>query len=212
MSIAASVIINRVQETLLDQTDTYWDTPELLDYLNAAITGLTLVKPDAFTITAQVALTTGTSTQTIPAAGYQFFDIVNNVSPTVMAVREIERNHLDNADPNWRSITANYIAHYFADVRNPEVFHVFPVPNVVVTVEMVYAATPPRLILTTDIISVDSVYENPLYHYTLGEAYSKNAKRGDVTKAQMYYNLFFTLLGQKQQVQVSYAPKVPDSK
>lgn len=207
MAVTAQQIIDRAKETLLDPNATRWTEPELLDYLNAGIKAIVTNKPDAFLVTADVALTPNSSRQSIPTGALQLVDIVRVVDEGG-AVRQIDRGTLDKMDPDWHS-TSGVPKHFTQDVRNPKEFYVYPVPVTAVQVEMVYAGVPADIIIS-DPIPVDDIYENALYYWILAYAYAKNTKRGDMSKTGNYLNMFSKSIGVKSQTQFSFAPQQPE--
>lgn len=209
MTIAASVIIDRCEKTLLDDTNVLWSAAELLDYLNAAISALVTIKPDTYVLTASFTLTNATPKQTLPAGGLQLFEVTRNISPVTTSITQSERNHLNHINNAWPA-TAGTPAHFMHDERNPKLFYIYPQPaSGTNTVEIVYSALPTRLTAVGDTVPVDDIYENPLYYYVLALAYAKNAKRGDNIKMNNYLTLFSSSLGLRNQVQFPRSPKTP---
>ncbi len=211
MAIPTTVVLNRVQETLLDETGIYWDEPELLDYINAAISSLCLIKPDTYTVTDEVVLTLNNTRQELPENGFQFFDVTRNLFPKKSVVTIVERNQLDHADPDWHDKLSNKIQHYVYEEVNPTVFHVYPAPNTPgQSVELVYAVSPDRIDSSLDSFPLQDIYETPIYFMTLSFAYGKNAKRGDLVKSKNYYDMFAQSIGLRSQTQYQLGPRVPD--
>lgn len=214
MSILASVIISRAQTTLLDATGVLWPQAELLDYLNAGITAIIAVKPDANTATASFTVTNGQAKQTIPSDGIEFLDVVRNLSGTGTAIRQIERNHLNHIAPTWpNTATTGDILHYMHDKRNPTIFYIYPQPSSGThNVELVYTQLPARLTSVSQTLPIADIFEGPLHNYVVAYAYAKNAKRGDLTKAQAYFAMFANSIGARTQAQFEFAPKTPDER
>lgn len=208
MALQASVVLNRAETTLFDDTNVRWSAAELLDYLNAAISAVMINKPDAYALTSNVPLVVGSSKQEIAAAALQLVDIhrVTNGG----AMRQIQRNHLDHTNQDWHT-TSGVPKHFVLDPRNVRVFWVYPVPSVATSVEMTVYSTPTRLTAASDLIPFNDLYENPLYYYTVGMAYAKNTTRGDLAKATAYFTLFANSIGAKSQVQFALSPMPPGS-
>ena len=55
-TIAASVILNRASQTLIDETGGTWSPSEMLGHLNAGISATVSRKPDTSTLTEYVTL------------------------------------------------------------------------------------------------------------------------------------------------------------
>jgi hypothetical protein len=207
----ASVVINRAQKTLLDETEVLWSETELLDYINAGISAIVAVKPDEYVVTESFTLTNAQTKQTIPTGARYLLEITRNLSPSVKAITQVERNHLNHANEDWAA-TAGVPRHFMYDGdRNPNIFYIYPQPaSGTNTVEMVYAGTPTRLTAVSDTIPIDDVFENPLYFFTLAMAYAKNAKRGDLSKTSNYLSLFANAIGAQGQVEVNFTPGTPN--
>lgn len=214
MTIAASVIISRVQTTLLDLTGVLWTQAELLDYLNAGINAIVAVKPDVSVATATFAVTNASAKQTIPSDGLELLDVVRNLSTTGTAIRQVERNHLNHISPTWaKTSTTGDILHYTHDKRNPTIFYIYPQPaSGTNNIELVYAQIPARLTLVSQSIPIADIYESPLHNYVVAYAYAKNAKRGDLTKAQAYFAMFANSIGARTQAQFMFSPDTPNEK
>lgn len=206
MTIAASVVIRRAQKTLFDETGVMWPEDELLDYLNAGVNAICANKPDAFVKNEIVALAPD-SKQTIPAGGIQLLDVIRNAGGR--AIRQTDRNHLDHSNPEWHNDVGSSVKHFMHDKRDPKRFYVWP-RVAGGSVELSYAAHPPRMASLTSPIPVDDLYETPLHHFVCGNAYAKNSKRGDLNKANAYFTMFVNAIGAKRQVQLAFSPLTPD--
>ena len=205
----ASVVINRAAKTLLDETGVLWSSTELLDYLNTAITAIIAFKPDVYVLTATFTLTNSQAKQTLPSGGLQLLEVTRNLSPSLTAIRQIERNHLNNSNEGWAN-TAGTPSHFMYDGRNDKIFYIYPQPaSGTNQVEIVYSAVPTRLTATTDTLPIDDIYENPLFYYVIGMSYLKNAKRGDLSKSNLYFSLFASGIGARQNVEYTYDPTTP---
>lgn len=206
MAITAQTIIDRAETTLLDTTNVLWSATELLDYLNAGISAIVAAKPDVSVTTGNITLSANTPKQTLPTGGIQLLDIIRNAASPYTAIRQIERNHLNHIDVDWANTTGSVVKHFSYDKRNPKVFWVYPVPSSGISIEAVYAVMPTRLTLASENIPIDDIYENALYFFILALAYAKNAKRGDLFKAQAYFGAFANSIGVRQ-VQYVFSPK-----
>ena len=78
--------------------------------------------------------------------------------------------------------------------RRPNQFWVWPQATAGMTVELVYAAIPPRPSALTDDIAINDGYSGLLIDYLLYRAYSKDAGSGDANLAQNYRQAFYDSL------------------
>lgn len=217
MAVTATQVLDRVEKTLLDETNVQWSRAELLDYLNAGIRYICANKPDAFTVNAAMSLTVNETKQTIPAGGYALLDVVRNMGANGTtigkSIRQIERNHLDHTNEDWHTTTTPaYVQHFSFDKRDPKVFWIYPPRSSTWYVQVVYSGIPAEVDESgNNVIRVDDVYETPLYWYVLALTYMKNSKRGDMNKANGYLQLFGQAVGLKMQMQVAFNPTAPES-
>lgn len=210
MSFLVSDVITTVQTELLESgSGVYWTQPELIDYCDKGIKTLAGLKPDTVANNATYTFINGTATQVIPSDGFLFLDLIKNLSPSVSAIRQVERNHLDHADPNWPAASGTSVLHFTFDPRNPRYFQIYPQSTGTQTAEILYAQTQPTVTALTDSVDIDNVYVPCLVYYTLSMAYSKNTKRQDITKSSSYMALFGNFIGQKMPMQIQFSPKTP---
>lgn len=209
MALAASVIIDRVETVLLDSTNVRWTAAELLDYLNAGITAIVSIKPDSSVFVGSFTLANASSKQTIPSDGTQFLKVSRNLSPATSVITQVEENHLNHAKSDWHN-TVGTPAHFVFDPRLPNKFYIYPQPaSGTNTVELAYVQIPTRLASAASTIPFEDGYETPLFYYTIAFAYAKNAKRGDIMKANSYMNLFYSFFGIKTPTQFQFSPNTP---
>lgn len=207
MSFPASKVVSTVETELLDPDNVYWTDAELIDWLNKGLKTLASQKPDAFAFIAPFTFVAG-STQTIPDDGFEFLDLVRNLTPVVSAIRQVERNHLDHADPNWPATVGTSVLHFTFDPRFPRNFEIYPQATGA-TAQIRYARTIADVTADSDSITLDDVYEPCLVYYVLSMAFSKNTKRQDISKASGFMQLFGQFIGQKMPTQMQFAPKTP---
>lgn len=211
MAITVGTLITRVRATLIDPSPgVYWTDAELIEAVNGAISAVVSAKPDANSVTTAVTLAQNTTKQNIPANGFAFLDAINNAT-SGRAITQVSRNYLDHEDPDWHTTTGTVIKHYTFDERNPNVFYVYPAPSSnSVSINILYSALPARVASTGDTLPLSEIYEDPIYFFTLAEAYAKNTKRGDLNKASSYYSLAYSALGEKTKMQIPYSPRTTE--
>lgn len=208
MALSASTILSRAAKTLLDELGVEWSAAELLDYLNATLRFICLLKPDAYVLNEAVSVVPG-NTQTIPENGYQLLRAICNVidDEDGRAITKIEANHLNRIDPDWPTHVGEVVKHFMFDPRNPTTYSIYPaidfdeVSSPMIRIE--YVATPDS-ITSGQNITIKPIYETPLYWGILAFAYTKNAKRGDIVKENKYISLIAEVLGNKSKVQAFF--------
>jgi len=205
-TITIGTIITRASNTLYDETQVQWPEDELLDYAAAGINAIVAAKPDAYIVSESFALANDTK-QEIPPAGIQLIDVVRNVGGR--QIRHHDRTPFDRFPDNWHDQTGTEVKHFMHDKRDPRRFYVWP-RVASGSVELVYAAHPPRIDDTADLFPLDDLYETALHNYIVGYAYAKSTKRGDMNRANAYFTMFANSIGIKSQVQMAFAPLPPD--
>lgn len=205
-TITIGTIVSRASITLYDETQVQWPETELVDYASAGINAIVAAKPDAYIVSEVFPLANDTK-QEIPASGIQLIDVVRNVGGRQISQRD--RTPFDHFGPNWHSDTGAEVKHFMHDKRDPRHFYVWP-KVASGSVELVYAAHPPRIDAITDLLPIDDLYEGALHNYIVGYAYAKSTKRGDMNRANAYFTMFANSIGIKSQVQMAFAPLPPD--
>lgn len=188
MALLGSDIIGFARGTLLDAAGVAWSDAELLQYLNAGLTSLVSMKPDAYPKVVSLALVAGVW-QDLPADAVLFLDAIANTaggSVTVEAAHEFIRVH-----PGWAADTASANVQYVLfDPRLPTKFSVYPPATAGATVMVKYGAKAARLTATSDSISVPDWYETALWAFVVATALAKNSKRQDLAKTQGFMSTF----------------------
>lgn len=206
MAIAASVILNSVATTLLDEDGIAYPASDLLGYLNEALRTTAFVKPDMYVLQTSVSLVAGIL-QTLPAVGIALLDIPQNASGRV--VTQVDLALLDEANRFWpRGTQQAEVEHFTADPRTPRIFKVYPPNDGTGVVEMMYGAVPAALTSAADEIPVPDSYQYALTCFVLSKAYGKNSKKQDLVKESANMQAWRQALGLKSQAQVAVAPKV----
>lgn len=206
-------IVSRAGTLIQDATNVRWPQAELLDWLNDGQREVVLHKPEASVKNISVALTTGSTKQTIPADGVLLLDVTRNMgsggSTPGNAIRLTTREVLDAQKPTWHT-DANalgYVQHYVYDTRDPKTFYVYPkAPATAWYTEVVYSATPTDCSLGGT-IQIDDIYANALLDYVLYRAYSKDAEyAANANLAIAHYQAFANAIGLKTQSDMSRNP------
>jgi len=195
MTLQASAIITPVRATLLDATGVTWTDAELIGYLNAGVTQLVGLKPDANSVENDVDLVPGVA-QALPANGVLFMDCIRNSTGnrvTVQPIHEFVRTH-----PTWARDAADINTVYVLfDPRLPRNFWVWPPApsDDGMHLPVMYGATPTRIAALTDEIGVPDYWEFALGAFVLARAYAKNSRRHDIVKSKEFMDRFLTLVG-----------------
>lgn len=209
-AILASVTIQRVQTTLLDEASTpgglgvTWNLAanpgELLDYYNASVRLIGLHQPDTITRT-QMLAQVGGARQTVAGT---FVKATSNAAGR--AITPVDMDDMDHMLPDWRTTQAGPTQHYIADNKDSAVYWVYPpaVPGAMVEITRILSPAPVAL---GDANPIDDDYEPVIFWLVMAHAYAKNAKRGDTIKMSQYLTLARQGLGINDPGQIRLQPR-----
>lgn len=218
MTIAASVIFDKVKRILQDETNVRWTVADLVGWFNSAQREVALLKPDALSSNTSKQLAAGTK-QSIPESGLRLLDVIRNLgtdgTTPGLAITGIPRKVLDTTLPDWHSSTPSAVAKRFVfDERDPLTFYVFPPQPATGQgyVELLISLAPTDITVVSNEpsgnLSLPDLYENAIIDHILYRAFSEDSGNPlGAQKAQMHYAAFATALGQKVQAERYYAPK-----
>lgn len=214
MAITAQSVLQRVITTLVDETNVRWTVTELIRYLNDGQREILTYRPDATSTTVTVELIAG-ARQTLPTTAFRLLDVVRNTGGTKAAVRKTDMKLLDAQVPSWQNGTTNtVIKHFMYDLRDIDVFYVYPPAAVGASLEMVVSAKPTEIAeqtgvnLVTGNISVLDLFANALQDYMLFRAFAKDAEyAGNGARATAHYQAFQNGLGVEASATASSSPK-----
>lgn len=184
-------LINRIARDLIDSSNVRWSRPELLDYINDAISATVLRRPDLSRTTTSVA--TSSNEVTLPSDAYQLLS-VNHVGNA--SVQFVDMNKLDQLYPTWRTMTgapSNWTKHDLDE----RVFYLFPAPSAEVNVQLVYSKAI-SVSDETDTFPLLDIYIGVVTDFVKYRAYSKDSQNpSEANQAQMHLQAFAVALGDK---------------
>lgn len=201
MTILASTLIDRLSKQLLDVTNVRWARTELLGWLSVGQRLIVMLQPSATNTIVSVRLAAGTR-QTIPANGWVLLDVLRNMGAAGnapgRAIRLVSRRLMDSYNPNWHSDASSAtVYNCIFDPQDQTSFFVYPPSNGTQYVELNYSAIPADLASEASPISVPDAYEEPLQHYVMFRALTKNAEWAASPTAEQYLTLFNGAMGAK---------------
>ena len=218
----AKDIIDRAKIVLQDtsSTGTRWQNSELQAWLNDAQYAVVLYRPDAKTVNEEFTPVSESSKQTIPTTGLRLIEVIRNTAATstYKAIRLIQRSILDDGVPAWHNATPSVnTEHFVYDERDPKVFYLFPRPNALSRIEIIYSTVPDKVSIvnadetftasaSSTMISLDDIYANALLDFILYRAYSKDAEfAANAVRSNAHLSAFGSSLGVKTRIDGSNA-------
>lgn len=149
MTLNAQATVRRAVEILQDTTSIRWPLNEITRWLNDGQREIVLYRPDAMVTNGALALTSG-SKQSIAAmtpAGAKLIEVVRNSAAPKRAIRDVNREVLDNSSPGWHNLAGvTEILHYMFDERDPRTFYVYPPSSGASSIDVVYSALPTDIV------------------------------------------------------------------
>lgn len=191
MAVLAQTITQRASRTLLDESRVAWTTSEILDYLNAGIRALCLIRPDAYTVVGPVSMVAGVL-QSLPADANMLIRPLYNLNG-----KPVRHTGLDamTASSDWVTASPNrYVTTWAADSRDRTRFFVSPPNDGTGTLVCFYAAFPPPITSESSTIPVQDMFETPLWAYVCSMMYAKNSLRQDMEKSKAMMQMFMSLI------------------
>lgn len=221
----ASDILSAASQLLLDEEYTHWTLIELCTWLNFGMDAISLQKPTANAVTANIPLVVGTL-QTLPGGYTSMLRPVRNVRGTNSSRIERKRITVTDGDilsatcPSWDDpqsvLYAEQVKHVIYDEANPKSFYVYPGNDGKGLIEAVMCAIPEKVYPTgspTDLASyvvplnLDETYHDALLDYVLYRAYSKDMQQaGNAQRAALHYQQFANALGIKVKAETYFSP------
>jgi hypothetical protein len=218
MSVAASVIINRARDVLIDAGATRWTDQELLRWLSDGQRAVVMAVPAACARRQTLTLEPGTL-QTLPAGTYMLISVERNNGAADgtqpgRAVRLVPREMLDNFNPDWHSATAQAVvqSYVYDPATTPLNFYVSPPNDGTGHADVVISQLPTEITATAQNISIDDIYQTPLVDYVLYRAFLKDSDYATVqtvyqakSLAQGYLDAFVAAVGTNPQAKAAGA-------
>lgn len=203
MTIAASVIVTRLRNMLIDtganSAPQRWSDAELLSYISDGQRAIITAIPRASAKRAVVNLVTGTR-QAIPADGYSFMTAYRNMgaggATPGNAVMVFRATIMDTQLPTWHSDAAKASAAIcMYDLSDKEAFYVYPPNDGTGTLEINYSQTAVELAALSDTLTVKDIYLTPLFDYGMFRAHQKDSDyAAGMTVAKSYFDVFMAFL------------------
>lgn len=195
--IPVADLLRRLDAMMGDDDRIRWPQGERIDWFNDAGSEIVLRRPAARAVTEHLALAAGTL-QAASDGTSQVLDIVRNIKASGAAgraIRLVDRQSLDDADPDWHSAKAGETRHYMIDERNPTSFHVYPPAINGAKVEALLAKPPPKVALETDTIDLRPEFINAILNWAMYRCHTKDSEYSQGATAALHYQAFTDAIG-----------------
>ncbi|WP_422444736.1 DUF6682 family protein [Endozoicomonas sp. ALB091] len=202
-----SELLVQAQAILNDNSAVTYTEPQLLNGIHLACNVVSLHRPDASTLTGDIALVAGAA-QSLPAGGLRVVEALGNVAGD--HTRIVDKQALDAADPGWRSgQAAAQVMEVVVDELTPGTFWVNPPNDGNGSLTLIYTSTPAMVVSVSDPLPVSDKYAQPVLEWLLYLMFSRDSERSpNKARATEHYQAFFNLLGIKTTVDAAFSPKM----
>ncbi|WP_211828672.1 DUF6682 family protein [Kistimonas asteriae] len=202
-------LVSRVRRLLQDAAAYRWDDTTLLDCYNEALLWVVQQRPDANSAVVSFDCEQQ-SQQDKPAGAYRILGPVAN-DDTGRVIQTISMDDLTAIDSNWSQTPfggfGNYVEYMVYDERTPDVFWLYPYPNVSHTVTLQVSREPSTVTdAAANDIEIPLIHLNALKHSMMAFAYLTDGEtEGNLMQAQNYLKLAANDLGLKWNIDLMFS-------
>lgn len=187
---------------LQDLTNRRWDIDGLIGYLNYGIREIVDKKPDAYPVTGNIPLKSGT-VQDLPASALRPLAFTRNMGTgnnPGRAITVIAEEAINSHLPYWRTFPASAeVRHVILNPQRPKTFEIYPPqPNGTQFIEGIWSEYPAKVLAPTDDFPLDDSYEICAADYVVFRALKEETTIPNAqAKADSFYAKFLKDLGVK---------------
>lgn len=209
---AASEVVDRAAEALIDPDEVRWTETEKLEYLTDALRALQSVKPDLFEQSLDLELGEGVH-QDVPETADALLDVYYNLyedGAPGKSIRRMSEAAMRRFLPSWEAdAPTGEVEQFSVDLRYPGHFMVWPPALAGMKVRGRVIARPEPLTATTDEIPVSDIYVPALTDYVLYRCFAKDSESPAAgERANWHLQLFNQAIGATTQGHRVYGPRV----
>ena len=206
-------IIDEVSGQLNDLDLITWDESSHLEYINAAMEMIVILRPDAFSVITTMQMVAGAK-QSIPASALRLLDVKRNMGTDGLTsgrnVHVVDESSLDLFDFNWSNATAvEEVKNFTYDERVPNDFYVDPPSDGNGHLEIAISRTPTRVTAVGDTLVLKDIYRNQIIQFCMFRAYAVEVdSASSQRRSGIHEASFYQMMGKKFQRDVSFSPSV----
>jgi len=187
MSFTVAEVVTEVREQVLDAKLPYrYDDAFIVRKINQVLRRMAIKRPDLFVVFAPLTCAAGIL-QSCPADSIRLMDVVNDSAGN--ALKEINQDTLDLTASAWATGAQAVPVNWMRFARDPNRFYVYPPAAVSTVLNIVYAASPARLI-AADVIPLPDAYEPAMIDGTLWLVESQDAEHVESGRAKQFMDSF----------------------
>lgn len=189
-----SSIITEVRDLIQDNGSTlrYSDTI-LLRFVNQTLKRMAVLRPDLFSVIADIPTTADTVIQSMPSDSARLMDIFHVKGGN--SITEVDRETMEQTFSGWASTASGTPVNYMRNVKNPNRFFVYPAPIAGIVLVGEYSQVPPDYALNDTINLVPDSYFGTIVDGTVYLAESIDNEHVNSNRAKLFLESFTQTLG-----------------
>lgn len=196
-----SNVIDSVRRILQDsaflRTPDVYSAATLLILVNNTIKRMVMLRPDLFTIVANISTTPNVVLQTMPSDSFRLVEIFQVVNANTL--EEVDRDQFDRTNINWATETAGTPVKYMRHTRNPNKYFLYPRPASGIQLVAEYVKIQPTYALNDTITGLPDDYlpavvDGTVYN-VLSVENADNSSQVGMARAKMFLDSFSQSLG-----------------
>lgn len=186
-------VITEVRRMISDTTGSQRFTDAiLLGFVNQTIKRMMVVRPDLFSVIADIPTTPSQIVQTLPSDSVRLVEIYQVKNGN--AVTEAERETFDRTYPGWANDADGTPTNYMRHVRSPNKFFLYPRPSAGIVLVAEYVQVQPTYATGDTITILSDAYLPHLVDGTVFLAQSIDNEHVNSGRAKLFYDLFINNL------------------
>lgn len=184
-----------IQDNQLLRTPDTYSAATLLGFVNQTLKQTAVLRPDLFSLIADISTVANTVVQSMPSDSTRLVDIFSIKNGN--AITESSREILDRSLPNWTSADAGTPVNWMRHVKNPNRFFLYPRPIAGIVLVGEYVQSPPNYTLSQSIGLLPDSYLPAISIGTVAKILSIESAQNvqSAQKAAQMVDQYSTLLG-----------------
>jgi len=189
-------VVNEARKLLQDTSVSLdlqrFSDADLVGFGNQVLKRMALMRPDLFAYIGTVACTAGEVVQSAPADSIRVFEVFRVQNGN--ALREINRETIDQTYPSWRTATAGAATAWMRHPRNQNKFFIYPQAPAAQTLVVEYAQSPSDYAIGDTIGLLSDAYFPAVVDGVVWLAESIDNEHVTSQRAQMFQQSFIQQL------------------
>lgn len=187
-------VISDVRELIQDTRSPFrYSDGTLTAFVNQTIRRMVILRPDLFSVVADISITPDVAEQQLPATAVRLVEIFRNKNGT--SIEEVDRDLFDRTYPQWTTDPAGTPTKYIRHPRNPRAYFLYPRPVSGTVLVGEYIVTPQNYTLLQTIDVLPDAYFPTLVDGTVYLAESIDNEHINSGRVKMFYDSFMQSLG-----------------